>query len=1006
MPSRAPNLGAIAFALTLVAFAAAASPPLIDRQAVVERHTVALSAANSSAIDTSAVLVVGNGAFAVNVDITGTQTLNATYTSGQGNPLGVATDLNTMAEWGWHTVPWSEEDPTFALRQFNFTYFESTAGANNETRRTPYLWGQGAGKAPANTSGAVLDWLNAHPHKLNLGQTSLRLLGASPTSAATFPVSPSWVTDAAQEQRMWDGSVSSNFTLDTGAVPPLATCAFQQQIEPPVTVTLSCGPGGDVITGFSFAAYGHVEGSCLANNLSVAADCNATDAPGIISSLCLGKPFCDVASSNTVFGDPCVGLWKGLAIRVTCGAAPVPPPPAASYSLSVTTAAHPDVDAVAFRVECTPTATVTNSTLCPLALRLAFPFGNGAWGPETSDWDDDSRHSTTLTLSNANSTATLLRTLDSDGYRVDCSWSAAVGGGGGGEAVAYTLAQVGPNTFDLLPASLPLPTPPSPSPLTLDFVCLYTPRNLHYPAGAWMDWLQAKANASRAMIGGGGAPSLPTGGSPSLPTGGAPSLSTGGTPSLPTVDAVRSASAAMWASYWGEGAFVDLASGTSDPDAFELERRVVLSQYLLRVHNAGAEPPAETGLLCNSWSGKHHLEMRFWHHGHWSLWLKPELLDRSQGFYFDLLPNATAYAAFQGYGGARWFKETASVPNRTAIDVQWLGTDFAPAPPNLQPGTLLTWEAAQVQNAAVIWQQPHPIQLADFQRRAVNATSGPAAALAAMQRLSPLVFATADFLSTFPYLNATDGRFWIAGPPLYGAEEMGDGVTMRNPTFELVQFASALDTASEWRAVLGLAPVPQWLDVAARMSSPPLDAGSDPSRPTYTFNSECACALGAGGGGSEGDNPFCPPDRFNLTQCDPLQSHPAIIGAHGMVNGAGRVDLSIANRTLAGILANWTWGSTWGWDYPLLALSQLRLGWSPESVAATLLMKATKNLYLASGHNYQSSGLPAYLPGNGGLLLAVAMMAAGAGEGAGESGPMRFPEAWGARAEGFLVPYP
>ena len=33
-------------------------------------------------------------------------------------------------------------------------------------------------------------------------------------------------------------------------------------------------------------------------------------------------------------------------------------------------------------------------------------------------------------------------------------------------------------------------------------------------------------------------------------------------------------------------------------------------QYLLRVNDAGAEPPAETGLLCNSWGGKHHNEMR------------------------------------------------------------------------------------------------------------------------------------------------------------------------------------------------------------------------------------------------------------------------------------------------------------------------------------------------------------------------------------------------------------
>ncbi|MCW3099941.1 MAG: hypothetical protein JWL77_5559 [Chthonomonadaceae bacterium] len=41
-------------------------------------------------------------------------------------------------------------------------------------------------------------------------------------------------------------------------------------------------------------------------------------------------------------------------------------------------------------------------------------------------------------------------------------------------------------------------------------------------------------------------------------------------------------------------------------------------------------------------------------------------------------------------------------------------------------------------------------------------------------------------------------------------------------------------------------------------------------------------------------------------------------------------------------------------------------------------MNHTKNTYLPNGHNFQmASILPIYLPGNGGLLYAVAMMAAG-----------------------------
>jgi hypothetical protein len=49
----------------------------------------------------------------------------------------------------------------------------------------------------------------------------------------------------------------------------------------------------------------------------------------------------------------------------------------------------------------------------------------------------------------------------------------------------------------------------------------------------------------------------------------------------------------------------------------------------------------------------------------------------------------------------------------------------------------------------------------------------------------------------------------------------------------------------------------------------------------------------------------------------------------------------------------------------------------PELAVDALLMDVPKNRYLNNGHNYQQVILPAYLPGNGGLLTAVAMMAAG-----------------------------
>lgn len=42
-----------------------------------------------------------------------------------------------------------------------------------------------------------------------------------------------------------------------------------------------------------------------------------------------------------------------------------------------------------------------------------------------------------------------------------------------------------------------------------------------------------------------------------------------------------------------------------------------------------------------------------------------------------------------------------------------------------------------------------------------------------------------------------------------------------------------------------------------------------------------------------------------------------------------------------------------------------------------LLMPIQTNTYLPNGHNYQEGRLTIYMPGNGGLLSAIAMMTAG-----------------------------
>jgi hypothetical protein len=102
-----------------------------------------------------------------------------------------------------------------------------------------------------------------------------------------------------------------------------------------------------------------------------------------------------------------------------------------------------------------------------------------------------------------------------------------------------------------------------------------------------------------------------------------------------------------------------------------------------------------------------------------------------------------------------------------------------------------------------------------------------------------------------------------------------------------------------------------------------------------------------------------------------------MLGMMGLLPGTG-VDKKVMNDTLDCVLKNWDLPSFWGWDFPMMAMTAARLG-RREDALRLLLMESPKNTYLPNGHNAQGNreDLPIYLPGNGGLLLAAGMMAAG-----------------------------
>ena len=410
--------------------------------------------------------------------------------------------------------------------------------------------------------------------------------------------------------------------------------------------------------------------------------------------------------------------------------------------------------------------------------------------------------------------------------------------------------------------------------------------------------------------------------------------------SVPSADETLKASQTFWQNFWKSGGAVDL-SQSKDSRALELERRIILSRYLTAIQCRGTLPPAETGLTLNSWYGKFHLEMHWWHSVHFALWGQPEVLENRLPWYRKILPMALQTAKIQGYAGARW-------PKMTSEDGR---------------------EGPSSVGVFLIWQQPHPIYYAELLYRLKSDK-------AVLERYKNIVFATADFMASYAHWDSTTGRY-VLGPPLIPAQEIYRPEETINPAFELAYWQFGLEAAQQWRNRLGLPPIEKWDHVLQHLS--PL-----PQRNGLYQNAEMAL------------NTF--------EDAAQRKDHPMVLGAFGMLAN-NSVNTETMRATLERVMQSWDWQSTWGWDYPLIAMTAARVG-RPDLAIQALVMDAPKNRYLNNGHNYQDARLPIYLPGNGGLLAAIAMMAAG-WEGAPKLDAPGFPKDgnWVVRYEG-LHPLP
>lgn len=365
-----------------------------------------------------------------------------------------------------------------------------------------------------------------------------------------------------------------------------------------------------------------------------------------------------------------------------------------------------------------------------LTVRIRFPYSYqlDAGNNPGFVWNEPDRHHTTILRSTSHS-AELERTLDASRYYVHLRWEERA-----------RLAEAAPHDFRLgAPRGTDAGTVAGSAGDTLGFTCEFTPG--------------ADRGAAR-----------------------------------PTVAGTLASSSQGWLNYWTKGGVVDF-SGSTDPRAAELERRIVLSQYLMRVNYGGSFPPSEDGLTNITWFGKHNSEMYYWHAAQFYTWGHVDLLEKGLGWYRRILPLALADARAQGFEGARW-------PKMAGIDGRQ------------SPGSI---------NAFIIWNEPNPIALCELVYRAHPDR-------ATLEKYRDVVFQSANFLASFAQLDPASHRY-VLGPPIKNVSESSGENKTRDPAFELAYWYYGLEVAQTWRTRLGLAPNPHWADVLAHLMPLPQEGG-------------------------------------------------------------------------------------------------------------------------------------------------------------------------------------
>ncbi|KXI28097.1 hypothetical protein [Paraglaciecola hydrolytica] len=365
-----------------------------------------------------------------------------------------------------------------------------------------------------------------------------------------------------------------------------------------------------------------------------------------------------------------------------------------------------------------------------------------------------------------------------------------------------------------------------------------------------------------------------------------------------------------WQDFWQSGAAIDF-SGSTSVQAHELERRIILSQYLMAVQERAAIPAQETGLTSSSWYGKFHSEMSWWHSAHWALWGRSQYTETLLDWYVSHLDVARDTAKQRGLQGARWSK--------------MLGPDGRESPGG---------------NPLIIWNQPQPIDLAElvYQSKPEPQT---------LAKYAQLVDETAQALSSMLVWEEDQQRYSLL-PPIWIAQEHYAVTESKNPSFELAYWRTALQTAQIWRQRLGQAPHPLWQQQIDQLAELPQKDGKYVAIETI-------------------------PDTFD--NIESRNDHPAMLAPWGLLQEQRVDRQTMLNTLDAVMNTWDFAERIWGWDYPMIAMTANMLNRPQIAIDALLMDAHNNHYLTNGHCPQFKVGLPVYLPANGALLAAVARMA-------------------------------